>query len=119
MIGFNFAKTDIQEKLKVSQPGDVYEQEADRVAEQVMRMSDSNHISSTETKKEERIHRKCSACEMKKEEEEEEEENLNISRKSSAISNIQVGSDITNEINNVGSSGGSLLDNDTREKSVF
>jgi len=28
----------IQAKLKVNQPGDVYEQEADRVAEQVMRM---------------------------------------------------------------------------------
>jgi hypothetical protein len=30
--------TGIQAKLKVGQPGDVYEQEADRVAEQVMRM---------------------------------------------------------------------------------
>jgi hypothetical protein len=30
----------IQAKLKVGQPGDVYEQEADRVAEQVMRMSE-------------------------------------------------------------------------------
>ena len=31
----------IQAKLKVNQPGDVYEQEADRVAEQVMRMPES------------------------------------------------------------------------------
>lgn len=31
----------IQPKLNVSQPGDVYEQEADRVAERVMRMPDS------------------------------------------------------------------------------
>ena len=31
----------IQAKLKVGQPGDVYEQEADRVAEQVMRMPES------------------------------------------------------------------------------
>src|SRR6266571_7727417 len=30
----------LQAKLSVNQPGDVYEQEADRVAEQVMRMSD-------------------------------------------------------------------------------
>ena len=30
----------IQAKLKVSQPGDQYEQDADRVAEQVMRMPD-------------------------------------------------------------------------------
>lgn len=28
----------IQAKLRIGQPGDVYEQEADRVAEQVMRM---------------------------------------------------------------------------------
>ena len=28
----------IQPKLKIGQPGDVYEQEADRVADQVMRM---------------------------------------------------------------------------------
>jgi hypothetical protein len=37
-IPFNFAKIDIQPKLKVSQPDDIYEQEADRVADQVMRM---------------------------------------------------------------------------------
>ena len=30
----------IQAKLKISEPGDIYEQEADRVAEQVMRMPD-------------------------------------------------------------------------------
>lgn len=30
----------IQQKIKVSQAGDVYEKEADTVAEQVMRMSD-------------------------------------------------------------------------------
>ena len=39
--------TGIQTKLKVSQSGDVYEQEADRVAEQVMRMSGANPLSST------------------------------------------------------------------------
>jgi len=32
----------IQTKLTISQPGDIYEQEADRVAEQVMRMPDSS-----------------------------------------------------------------------------
>lgn len=32
----------LQTKLKVNQPGDVYEQEADRVADQVMRMSASS-----------------------------------------------------------------------------
>src|SRR5438128_6454724 len=33
---------DLQAKLVVNEPGDVYEQEADRVAEQVMRMPDSS-----------------------------------------------------------------------------
>lgn len=31
----------LQAKLTVSRPGDIYEQEADRVADQVMRMPDS------------------------------------------------------------------------------
>jgi hypothetical protein len=38
-IGFNFSKIGIQSKLRLSQPDDVYEQEAERVAEQVIRMS--------------------------------------------------------------------------------
>jgi hypothetical protein len=39
LIVFDFAKIGIHPKLKIAQPGDVYEQETDRVAEQVMRMS--------------------------------------------------------------------------------
>ena len=33
-----FASGALQAKLKISQPNDIYEQEADRVADQVMRM---------------------------------------------------------------------------------
>jgi hypothetical protein len=49
----------IQAKLKIGQPGDKYEQEADRVAEQVMRMPESQ------------LQRKegCSSCEGKEDEE--------------------------------------------------
>ncbi len=36
----------IQAKLKIGHPGDVYEQEADRVADQVMRMPENTVISS-------------------------------------------------------------------------
>src|SRR5579872_5359141 len=36
---FQHSPPAIQRKLEVNQPGDVYEQEADRVADQVMRMS--------------------------------------------------------------------------------
>lgn len=45
-----------QAKLRIGQPGDVYEQEADRVAEQVMRMPD---VSSG---KDIRVQRKCPRC---------------------------------------------------------
>ena len=54
-IGFDFAKIDIQPKLRVSQPSDVCEQEADRIAEQVMRVSDSNSITSAVPNKKEDI----------------------------------------------------------------
>ena len=106
-------KTDIQTKLKISQPGDVYEQEADRIAEQVMRMSAHSHIGLTESNEEERVDRKCSACEMKKMD--EEEEKLHISRKPSTSSNFEASSDVTNKISNVRSSGSSSLDNNTQE----
>lgn len=43
----------LQKKLTVNTPGDRYEQEADRVAEQVMRMSDSDAS----------VQRKCTRCE--------------------------------------------------------
>jgi hypothetical protein len=45
-----------QAKLKIGQPGDIYEQEADRVAEQVMRMPDVSSI------KDARVQRKCPKC---------------------------------------------------------
>ena len=105
--------TGIQAKLKISQPGDTYEQEADRVAEQVMKMSTSNDIALTISKEEERIDRKCSTCEMKKEN--EEEKNLDISRKPSTISNFEVSSEAINKISNMRASGGSSLDHDTQE----
>ena len=46
----------MQAKLKIGQPGDVYEQEADRVAEQVMRMPDVSSAKDTG------IQRKCPKC---------------------------------------------------------
>lgn len=50
----------IQAKLKINEPGDKYEQEADRVASEVMRMPDSEipGISQDHT----RIQRKCTPC---------------------------------------------------------
>src|SRR5919112_271937 len=115
-VPFNFAKIDIQPKLKVSQPGDVYEQEADRIADQVMGMSTGHSVTSTTTpaNDEERIDRKCATCEMK-EEDKEEDEHLSISRKQSTASNLETTDGTANEIINVHTNGGSPLDGDTRE----
>ena len=104
-------KTGIQTKLKVSQPSDAYEQEADRVAEQVMRMSISDSGTSVITTKEEGIDRKCSACEKKK----EEEKKMDISRKPSYTSNLETTSKPASKINDVLSSSGSPLDPSTRQ----
>ena len=50
----------IQPKLKISEPGDNYEQEADRLADEIMRMPDGEifNIRQSDTK----IQRKCSTC---------------------------------------------------------
>src|SRR5262245_45849967 len=57
----------VQAKLKVGQPGDRYEQEADRVAEQVMSAPDmeSSVVSNSSTQ----LQRKCSDCESEEREE--------------------------------------------------
>lgn len=74
----------VQAKLQVGQPGDKYEQEADWVAEQVMRMPEpGNQQKTTATTQAPNMHvqRLCSECEEElhrqpMEEEEEEEETL-------------------------------------------
>jgi hypothetical protein len=73
----------IQTKLKLGQPGDKYEQEADRVEDQVMRMPEPKTSQKALVNGEVRairIQRMCPACEeeMRRhpEEEEEEEEQL-------------------------------------------
>jgi rubredoxin len=63
----------LQAKLKVGQPNDIYEQEADRVAEQVMRMPEpqaSNETKAPKRNTDNPIQRKCPECKLKKEEEE-------------------------------------------------
>jgi len=64
------SKPAIQTKLSISEPGDLYEQEADRVADQVMRMADptltKSSIDSTPTHALS-IQRKCATCEDEEE----------------------------------------------------
>ncbi len=74
----------IQTKLRVGQPGDIYEKEADRVAEQVMRMPDSGVVGASLQSSKGRgsgqrtsaapllIQRLCPGCATEQEEEEEE-----------------------------------------------
>lgn len=57
-------RTHLQARLKISTPGDLYEQEADRVAEQVMRMSaQPAHQESIQAAPARSLQRKCAACE--------------------------------------------------------
>jgi hypothetical protein len=105
----------IQTKLKVSQPGDDYEQEADRVAEQVMRMPSLKQpyfstISDDDENK--KIGRKCKSCE-----DEEDSEKFKISRKeNSYLSNrVEASENAAIEISNTKGQSGSSLDTSTRE----
>jgi peptidoglycan hydrolase-like protein with peptidoglycan-binding domain len=79
----------LQAKLKIGQPDDIYEQEADRVAEQVMRMPEPEIVSRNEL----HIQESCSACkenELKRQpiKEEEEEEKLQAKTTSNRIPEI-------------------------------
>jgi hypothetical protein len=113
--GFDFAKIAIQPKLKISQPGDVYEEEADRVADQVMSVC-LDSVRPMTTTKEGGIDRKCAACEMNEEEDAEEQElNIIIQKPSSTTTNLETTEETANEISNVLSSSGSPLDSTTRQ----
>jgi hypothetical protein len=114
--GFDFAKIGIlQPKPKVSHPRDAYEQEADRVAEQVMRMSTPSVSTARRgARDEEKIDRKCTNCEMK-EKEEEEDKGLKISRKTSSVSDLDTTDEIMSEISDVVAQSGSELDYPIRQ----
>jgi len=58
----NLRLTRPQAKLTVGQPGDAYEQEADRVAEQVMRIAAPEPAVETEAQPETVVQRNCSTC---------------------------------------------------------
>ena len=97
----------------MAKAGDAYEQEADRLAEQVMRMSDSDSITSVVPNKEDKNRfGDAPACEMN---EDAEEQELNISLKQSTPSNLETTDETAKEISDVRSSGGSSLDNNTKE----
>ena len=74
------APSGIQTKLTVNQPGDQYEQEADRVADHVMRMTAPPDIQRkcSSCEEEDNLQRKCAECE-------EEEKNTALHRKEATV----------------------------------
>lgn len=109
---FAFSKISIQAKMKISQPDDAYEQEADKVADRVMGMALPSSITQAAVQVD-RIDRKCTTCELEK-----KDKKLSISRKPSMISssNFEVNNDeFVKDIDNIRSSSrGSSLDQHTR-----
>jgi hypothetical protein len=114
--------TGIQAKLKVGQPGDKYEQEADRVADVVMRMPESGVQRQPEEEEEELAQSKPLAGEItplvqrqveeeEKKKEEEEEENLQTKEISSQTP--EVVQDVETGINSI-RGGGQPLPESTR-----
>ncbi|MGK7930713.1 MAG: DUF4157 domain-containing protein [Microcystaceae cyanobacterium] len=61
----HFPEAVLQKKMTIGEPNDKYEQEADRIAEQVMRMSEADLTGNSEVsnKVEQRVGRKCRQCE--------------------------------------------------------
>lgn len=88
----------IQARLRVGEPNDPYEHEAERVAEQVMRMSDS---AATPT-----VQRKCSACER-------DDERDILQREGG--SNATMPASVPAAIDGLRSSGGQPLPGDVRD----
>jgi hypothetical protein len=109
----NFSFANIQTKLKVSQPGDLHEQEADKVAEQIMKMSRNSNDSPITSSDYTRIDRKCKSCE------EEEENRMKISRKENSYvnptNNPEISDDTGKAVNDTLNQSGSLLGSSTKE----
>jgi len=97
----SFFRPLIQARLTVNQPNDIYEQEADAVADQVMRMSNNDSVQtkffspSIAT-----LQRKCQHC--------EEEEKKKMQRKELNGEGINAGKEAEGYVDNLGSSGQSL-----------
>jgi len=108
--------TGAQAKLTIGQPNDKYEQEADRVADQVMHMSDADVAQRVETGTVQpmRIQRMCPECEdeMAKRQPMEEEEEV-LQTKEMLGQTPHLGSGVESRIANM-KGGGQSLDQTTR-----
>ncbi|MDB5137184.1 MAG: hypothetical protein JWP37_3787 [Mucilaginibacter sp.] len=93
-----FLRHTLQTKLKINEPGDSYEREADAMADHVMRMSDSSMSSTFFKPAIDGIQRKCQEC---------EEEDKHVHRKENTGNEVQ-SNRLDGYINSLGSSGQSL-----------
>ncbi len=104
LLGHDFSRISIQPKLTVSQPDDLYEREADRVADEVMRMDDPMMSENGVMRSpQDTIHRQCAAC---------EQEDEDLMRKENGSK--QIDDKATAQVNQVVRSGGEPLDRVTR-----
>ncbi|MFT3823213.1 MAG: DUF4157 domain-containing protein [Chitinophagaceae bacterium] len=78
----------VQTKLSINQPGDVYEQEADRVADKIVHSGSAGDITP--------VQRKCEHC---------EKEEKKAQRKETNTSQVNAGNDLENYIGNLSGSG--------------
>jgi hypothetical protein len=98
-----------QAKLTVGEPGDKYEQEADSMANQVMRMVLPNNLNTpTVQPVQNSLQRKCSACEQ-----EEDKVQPKASSESAGDGGLQAGDNIESRLNS-SKSGGNPLPNEVR-----
>jgi hypothetical protein len=92
-----------QPKLTVNQPNDIYEQEADQMADKVMRMADPSLNQNAFFKPAiNRVQRKCQAC---------EEEDKHVHRKESGESDVKGSNGLDSYVSSLHSSGQSMPDN--------
>jgi hypothetical protein len=94
----------IQPKLQINQPGDQYEQEADAMADKVMRMSDNDVAQNSYKTSTATIQRKCAECEK-------EDEEKKVQRKESNNSSPVTAPPV---VHNVLNSPGKAMDGNTR-----
>ena len=97
----------LKTKLRIGQPGDIYEQEAERVADQVMRMQEPKV--STETKvssniQNNSIQRRCPAC-IREHQSRKEEGEETLQTKENSDSTPKVTSDLESSISSIHGSG--------------
>ena len=97
----------LQAKLSIGQPGDVYEQEADRVADEVMRMPDPQEVSRKDPQIQ-RVYQGCEEEELRRQPIKEEEEEELLQTKEISGQNAETTPDLESRINAI-RGGGQLL----------